>query len=216
MFNIRQVIKTLKQKRKVFTSEADLQLELAWVIKELYPHAIVRREYCPDFNLNMHIDILVIINNRWIPIELKYKTKKLEFSDKDGCYYNLKEQSAQDTGCYDYIKDISRIEEIKENKKEFNVGYTIFITNDELYKKGPRNNEVSYVQFSLKDNRENGIGGNLNWNKPISGERNKPIELKDHYEIKWEKQPFSELEIKEETNKYIKSKTFYILYNEIK
>lgn len=56
----------------------------------------------------------------------------------------------------------------------------------------------------------------MNWSKPISGERNKPIELKDHYEIKWEKQPFSELEIKEETNKYIKSKTFYILYNEIK
>ena len=48
---------------------------MAWIIKDEYPNAKVRLEYCPSFNPNMHIDILVIIDNKWVPIELKYKTK---------------------------------------------------------------------------------------------------------------------------------------------
>lgn len=38
--------------------------------------AKVRLEYCPEFDKSMHIDILVIINNKWIPVELKYKTRE--------------------------------------------------------------------------------------------------------------------------------------------
>ena len=73
-FNIELIISKLKEKRKIFVSEADFQLEMAWIIKEQYPNAKVRLEYCPTFDFSMHIDILVIIDNRWIPIELKYKT----------------------------------------------------------------------------------------------------------------------------------------------
>ncbi|MFV0275202.1 MAG: hypothetical protein ACK5HL_03060 [Bacilli bacterium] len=76
MFDIFKVIGIVKSKRKIFTSEADMQLEFAWVIRELYQNSVVRLEYCPEFDLNMHIDILVIIENLWIPIELKYKTKR--------------------------------------------------------------------------------------------------------------------------------------------
>lgn len=214
IFDIKEIIGELKSERKVFTSEADLQLEIAQIIKNKYKNqdVTVRLEYCPDFDSQMHIDILVIFNKKWIPIELKYKTKKIKCKDEDNCCYNLKEQSAQDCGCYDYIKDISRIEKIRENKKDiFKVGYTIFITNDELYKKGPRSNNVSYAQFSLKDGRENGISGTLNWNKNINGERTKPIELKSKYNIKWD--DFSQLE--PENNEYKNSKNFYILYNKI-
>ena len=49
---------------------------MAWIIKEEYPNAKVRLEYCPSFDLSMHIDILVIIDSKWIHIELKYKTKE--------------------------------------------------------------------------------------------------------------------------------------------
>ena len=114
--------------------------------------------------------------------------------------------------CYDYIKDTSRIEKIRENKKDiFKAGYTIFITNDELYKKGPRSNNVSCAQFSLKDGRENGISGTLKWNKNINGERTNSIELKSKYNIKWD--GFSQLE--SENNECENSKKFYILYNKI-
>lgn len=91
MLNILDVIEHVKLKRRIFVSEADMQFEFAWVIKELYPNAKVRLEYCPEFDLNMHIDILVIIDNGWIPIEFKYKTKgcvKVVDNEK----YNLKNQ----------------------------------------------------------------------------------------------------------------------------
>lgn len=210
-FNIKDVIDSLKNKRKIFTSEADLQLELAGIIKDKYKNATVRLEYCPDFDSSMHIDILVIIDRKWIPIELKYKTKKFYYKDTDGCVYNLKEQSAHDCGCYDYIKDIKRIEKIKDQKKEdFEVGYTIFITNDELYKNGPRS-KSSYKAFSLKEY----IPSNkLKWTKGkvVSKERNESITLNREYNIRWQdfyKFSDDELEYSE------KAKTFYILINEI-
>ena len=75
IFDLGLIVHKLKERRKIFVSEADFQLELAWTIKENYPNAKIRLEYCPIFDLNMHIDILVIMNNKWYPIELKYKTK---------------------------------------------------------------------------------------------------------------------------------------------
>lgn len=38
MFDILEVIEQFKLK-KIFVSEADMQFELAWIIKELYPNA---------------------------------------------------------------------------------------------------------------------------------------------------------------------------------
>ena len=75
LVNMKLIMDKLKTKRTIFFSEADLQHELAWIIKEEYPNSKVRLEYCPQFDLKMHIDILVIIDNKWIPIEIKYKTK---------------------------------------------------------------------------------------------------------------------------------------------
>lgn len=75
VFDIKLVIDKLRNKRKIFVSERDLQLEMALTIKKLYPNAKIRFEYCPSFDLNMHIDILVIIDSKWYPVELKYKTR---------------------------------------------------------------------------------------------------------------------------------------------
>ena len=50
-FNIAQVIEELQKRRNAFVSEADFQLELAWVIKEKYPKYKVRLEYRPEFNI---------------------------------------------------------------------------------------------------------------------------------------------------------------------
>ena len=131
LINIDLILHKLKEKRTIFVSEADLQLELAWIIKDEYPHAKVRLEYCPAFDLNMHIDILVILDGKWIPIELKYKTKGCQ-KIVDGEYYDLKNHSAKDVNCYAYLKDIQRIESIKSNVSSFQEGYAILLTN-ELY-----------------------------------------------------------------------------------
>ena len=185
-FDIEYIISKLKEKRKIFVSEADFQLELAWIIKEEYPNAKIRMEYCPSFDPNMHIDILVIIDNMWIPIELKYKTKgcqKIIEEEK----FNLKNHGAKDVNCYLYLKDIQRIEKIKENILDYKNGYTIFITNELSYMKKPLKENCVYEQFSL----ENGIikTGLLNWGENTSEGTKKnceqPINLKGQYYIEW-------------------------------
>ena len=77
-------------------SEADFQLEIAMCIKERYKNAKVLLEYTPKFKPDMHIDILVLLNGEWIPIELKYVTKKLSIEIQENLFnseyvwYNLK------------------------------------------------------------------------------------------------------------------------------
>lgn len=221
-FNINEIIEILKNKRKIFTSEADLQLEMAQAIKRKYKddkNVIVRLEYCPDFDSKMHIDILVIINGKWIPIELKYKTKELKtnkevisYDDEYSCRYKLKNHSAHDCGCYDYLKDICRIEKIRDKKLNlFEKGYAIFITNDTLYKKGPRNNKVNYARFALKNDITIEKEKDLSWGKngSSSQEREKPIKLKSKYKINWEE--FSDININVDNS----SNKFFILINEI-
>lgn len=185
-FDMELIISKLKSRRKVFVSEADLQLEMAWTIKEEYPKAKVRLEYCPIFDFNMHIDILVIIDNIWLPIELKYKTKCCSKIIDDE-RFNLKNHGAKDVNCYLYLKDIQRIERIKENILEFKEGYTVFITNELSYLKKPLKEHCVYEQFSLED--EIIKTGILDWGENTSDgtKKNceKPIKLQNEYYIKW-------------------------------
>ena len=186
-FDICKLIKDLSSKRKIFVSEADFQLELAWLIKEQYPNAKVRLEYCPQFNPSMHIDILVIINEQWIPIELKYKTKGCKkFIDDE--YYDLKNHSAKDVNCYAYLKDIQRIEFVKENEDTFKEGYAILLTNELSYMKIPSSPNVNYYEFSIHEgNLKHGV---LDWSKNTSDgtkgrECKNPIILSGEYRMKW-------------------------------
>ena len=80
--DIHEIIRQLSIWRPIFHSEADFQFSLAWMIKEQYPNCEIRLEFVPEFNPNLHLDILVILDGKWIPIELKYTTKKCI---KTGC-----------------------------------------------------------------------------------------------------------------------------------
>ena len=186
IFDIELIMSKLKEKRKLFVSEADFQLEMAWIIKDLYPNAKVRLEYCPSFDFNMHIDILVIMDDMWIPIELKYKTKGCK-KNVDDEVFNLKNHGAKNVNCYLYLKDIQRIERIKANVPNFNTGYTVFITNELSYTKKPLKQDCVYKEFSLEDNIIK--RGTLNWseNASVGTKKNyeKPIVLKNNYKIKW-------------------------------
>ncbi|MCI5540312.1 MAG: hypothetical protein MR376_07095 [Campylobacter lanienae] len=213
--DMEKIIKTLQGKRQIFCSEADFQLEMAWVIKEMYPDAKVRLEYVPTFNDKMHIDILVFISNKWIPIELKYKTKnskKGALEDKKTQeVLNLKNQGAKDIGCYLYLKDIMRIESIKQEvKNNFEEGYAVFLTNDKTYLKSPQNNDCVYKDFSL----EHGITkhGELKWAEHAGDWTKKggiedSITLKGSYTMEWNE--FSKV------NEERSDGTFYYLVTKI-
>ncbi|WP_086322277.1 hypothetical protein [Campylobacter devanensis] len=212
--NMTEIIEKLQGKRQIFCSEADFQLEMALVIKEMYPDAKVRLEYVPTFDDKMRIDILVFISNEWIPIELKYKTKnskKEEMIDKiTQEVFNLKNQGAKDIGCYLYLKDIMRIESIKEQEKNnFKEGYAVFLTNDKTYLKSPQNNDCVYKEFSL----QHGITkhGELKWAEHTGAGTKKgiedPIILKGSYKMEWKE--FSKV------NEERSDGTFYYLVTKI-
>lgn len=207
-FDMDLIVSKLKEKRKIFVSEADFQLELAWVIKENYPNAKIRLEYPPSFDLNMHIDILVVIDNKWYPIELKYKTKGCKKIIDDEIF-NLKNQGAKDVNSYLYLKDIMRIEKVRNNVNNFGTGYTMFITNDLSYTKKPLKDNCVYSEFSLEDRIVK--KGKMFWSKNASKGTMKncedPIVLKDSYTINWKY--YSKLD-NENTG------TFMYVVNEIK
>lgn len=186
IFDIKLVIDKLKNKRKIFVSERDLQLEMALTIKKLYPNAKIRLEYCPSFDLNMHIDILVIIDSKWYPVELKYKTRGCK-KIVDNEIFNLKNHGAKDVNSYLYLKDIVRIEKIKNNVEEFEKGYAVFITNDLSYMNKPNEN-VIFEDFSLEN--EITKNGMLCWKENASkgtmGKNEQPIILKGSYKLKWQ------------------------------
>ncbi len=185
-FNIELIMSKLKEKRKVFTSEMDFQFEIAWIIKKEYSNTKVRLEYCPSFDLNMHIDILVVMDNKWIPIELKYKTKGCT-KKADDEIFNLKNHGAKARNCYLYLKDIQRIEKIKNKVSNFKEGYTIFITNELSYLKAPLRINSMYKAFSLEENTEK--TGKLDWAKNTSDGTKKNCEesivLNNIYRMNW-------------------------------
>ena len=118
---------------------------------------------------NQYIDILVVddAKGKIYPIELKYKTRSI--NDKKGEMkikgeqYHLKNQSAHDCGCYDYLWDIHRIEMFSKDNDycfgdksyTFGKGYAIFLTNDPLYWKGPAKEGGRYFNFRLADQYKN-------------------------------------------------------------
>ncbi len=162
-FNIMQVIEGLSKRRKVFHSEADFQFALAWEINQLYPDIDVRLEYAYRVDDKIyHIDILILlrIKEKYIPIELKYKTKKESLSI-DSEEFMLRSHGAQDLGKYDFIKDIVRLETLISKDSAFIEGYAIMLTNDSSYWKGSKRKNICCADFDIGDNKQ--IVGSLKW-----------------------------------------------------
>jgi hypothetical protein len=113
-----KIIDKLRSKRRIFCSEKDFQFALAWEIQKCYDKSNIRLEYCPNLEKNVHIDIIVELDNKYYPIELKYKTKTFIGKDNNENYF-LKNQGAQDIGKYDYLKDIQRIEQFSKLMSRF-------------------------------------------------------------------------------------------------
>lgn len=185
--HITTAIESLKNKHKVFHSEADFQFSLAWELQTILPDAKIRLEYCPPFAREMHIDIYVIDKDGTYPIELKYKSKKLE-TIVDNEYFKLKNHSAQDNGRYDYLYDISRVERIKMLDNDFNGGYAIMLTNEPSYWKNTVTSKTVDADFRIHEGRV--VNGVLAWADnasvgTIKG-RTEPINLIGQYNIHWD------------------------------
>ena len=215
-------IDSLKDKRPIFHSEDDFKFAFSEVLSQQLgnnygirleiPQEIemIKRNKSPKI-ARAPIDIIIIDKKENIryPIELKYKTKKLETSSQDEDY-KLTNQNATDIGRFSFRKDIYRIEQlVYDENKDVDKGYFIVITNDEKYlqdvsKKDRRDKNFSFHDGAIlqKDDKswyyedlykkgyildDNKLvnNGKINWSS--KGDLFYKLDLRNEYKIKWEK-----------------------------
>lgn len=200
-FDIYLVLEVLKRRHKIFRNEDDLKVKLHDVIRDIYRNLRVETEYYASFDNKKDIDIVVITDNGYYPIELKYKKSAFK-GIVDNMEYNLSNDVAQNIGRYLFLKDIERIEKFRNNEPLFIKGYTIFITNDLSYLNVSTNEDT---EFSIHENAVK--TGTLNWNRetPKTGFE-EPIILNGTYTMNWKE--FSKINDE-------KAGSFMYLVNEI-
>ena len=189
---IKEVLEELAKERPLFHSEADFQHSLAWKIHEKKGNLKIKdirleRNAFEKEGKNNYVDIiLTTVDNKYIPIELKYKTKKGRFESNNETY-NLKNQGAMDFGCYDFIKDIERIETFKQKHKEgYATGFSIFLTNDLAYTRDT-GRDSCYRDFKINEGRTIKKKQSLNWAKEEKQwQKGRPsINLDSNYKFEW-------------------------------
>lgn len=187
-----------------FHSEEEVQILLAKYLlntgeyDDIYVEYYVSRRLIPNYPWNndkkISVDIVVRFENNYIPIEIKYKTKRQIFPHHVfGSQTNLElaEQRAKNEGCYSFWKDIKRIELLHETFNLKYGGLVLFITNDLSYLRQPRP-DVQYGPFSIHQGRQVEQGNILNWDgtrKAIKANRaeNFPgFTISRNYTINWQ------------------------------
>lgn len=174
-FDIEAIMNEVKILRECFfTSERDLQFVVGLAIMKKYKKdATVVMEYNPDNKSNQqpfkvkdnhrqYIDILVIMDNKYYPIELKYKHKKQIIKITENLEYVLSNQSCTTNHRERYCEDIERIlnlqnKKIKINNFDFAEGYAIFLTNYEQFKEEKTKNQEKYFLSESKIKENNGV-----------------------------------------------------------
>ena len=182
--NLLGIIDRLSSLRPIFNMEADFQFALGWEIQKKFPDWSVRFEHKPT-NLKDRIFVdLWIKGDQTSAIELKYKTRKLDVNVK-GESFNLLDQSAQDLGRYDFLKDVERLENIVSTHNNVK-GYAIILTNDSAYWKSPTTETVD-AEFRMHEGRI--LNGELAWGTEAGAgtmrKREKPIKLTGTYKLSW-------------------------------
>jgi hypothetical protein len=189
MLDIDDLMSGLFLRRRIFHSEADFQHALAWHIHETQPGCEVRLEFNASGagERRLALDIWISNNRAHLAIELKYCTKLLAL-DWLGEQFALRDQSAQDTRRYDFLKDIQRVERVLDMREDANLGYAVLLTNDHRYWTPSTNTGAVDSAFRIHDGREV-FSGNLWWsdNASVGTKRNRedPIQLKHSYRMRW-------------------------------
>ena len=182
----------LKQQKELLFNEFDFQMQLALYLRNTGKYDDVESEYfIPtkntdflkgyDWDSNMRIDLVVRKGKEYLPIELKYVTKKVirdyeRFGVEIRGMEILKNHGAQDIRRYDFWKDVRRVELVKNIFLAVKNGIAIFLTNDPSYTKDPKPDSVCYP-FSMSGNNSIG-GGKMDWKgDPATSKNHKALNL---------------------------------------
>ena len=144
------VMAFLESNDELLFNERDFQMHLAtWLRNSTNRYDDVDVEYYVPWQelegyvweSELRLDIVVKKDGEYCPVELKYKTKKVErqISRFDEAMHDkvvvMKNQGAQDLGMYDFWKDVRRVELVRNRFERVKGGLAVFATNDPLYTK---------------------------------------------------------------------------------
>lgn len=189
MLDIDDLMSGLFLRRRIFHSEADFQHALAWHIHETHPDCDVRLEFNASGagQRRLALDIWISANQVHLAIELKYCTRLLSLDWLDE-QFALRDQSAQDTRRYNFLKDIERIEQVLDMREDVTRGYAVLLTNDHRYWTPSMNTGAVDSAFRIHDGRHV-FSGNFRWNDNASAgtkrNRENPIQLRNSYRMRW-------------------------------
>jgi len=190
MVDVSAVLGALAERRPLFHSEADFQHALAWEIHHCLPEAAAIRLERPQMmsGERRYLDLWIAHEDAALAIELTYKTCAI-YVISEGENFNLLDQSAQDTGRYDFVQDIQRLERTISVQTDTRVtGWAIMLTNDSAYWQPPGDGPTIDADFRLHEGCT--LQGTLRWRAgasagTISG-REEPLELNGVYPLAWQ------------------------------
>ena len=187
-----------RENGELLFNERDLQMHLAQHLIGTGHYDDVDVEYYVPFEEldnyiwqnELKLDILLRKGSEFLPVELKYKTKRhgkqlMRFGEYLDRQVNvLKDQGAQDLGMYDFWKDVRRVELVRRRFAAVKNGLAVFVTNDKQYLNPCRETSNNY-HFCMSE----GIHDtNRHWQNPDSScARSHPdFELERDYFVHWE------------------------------
>ena len=194
----RDVFAFLESNDELLFNERDFQMHLAtWLRNSANHYDDVDVEYyVPRSELEnyvwdseLRLDIVVKKDGEYCPVELKYKTKKVErqITRFDEVMHDrvvvMKNQGAQDLGMYDFWKDVRRVELVRKRFAKVKGGLAVFVTNDPLYAKASRSTSNNYL-FGMA---EGAHGTAKHWQNPDStcAKTHPDFEVEQEYRIAW-------------------------------
>ena len=188
----------LENNDELLFNERDLQMHLVtWLRNSSNGYDDVDVEYyVPKSELEdyvwdseLRLDVVVKKNGEFCPVELKYKTKKVErqiarFDEMlDGKVTVMKNQGAQDLGMYDFWKDVRRVELVRKRFCRVKGGLAVFVTNDAAYTKESKPASNNY-QFNMV----NGVHDKIKyWCNPEStcAKTHPNFKVEQEYCVEW-------------------------------
>lgn len=201
------VLAFLKSNEELLFNERDFQMHLAtWLRNSANAYDDVDVEYYVPWQelegyvweSELRLDIVVKKDGRYCPVELKYKTKRVE---RQLCRFDeqlhekvvvMKNQGAQDLGMYDFWKDVRRVELVTKRFKSVKGGLAVFVTNDPFYTKGSKPTSNNYL-FSMVEGKHNIV---KHWANPEStcAKSHPDFEVEREYSIVWNKKIINKID----------------------
>ncbi len=195
-----------RQDGELLFNERDLQMHLAQHLIATGHYDDVDVEYYVPheeldnyiWNNELKLDILVRKGEEFLPVELKYKTKKHSkqlprFGEALARKVDvLKNQGAQDLGMYDFWKDVRRVEMVRSRFTNVKNGLAVFVTNDIQYL-NPVRETSNNLLFSMEEGTHSRC---KHWQKPESASaRNYPnFDVEVDYNIQWKHNTYDDVE----------------------